>query len=199
MWEAKLYLLFGSFHSYLTNFIMSRIANHPIEIPEKTEVTIDGGTITVSGPKGELTREYNQTYVEIDITDDGIEFSPANNSRQSQALWGTYASHVKNMIVGVNDGYEKKLTFKGIGYGAEVQGDTLKLDLGFSHPIEFDIPEGLDVSVKKNEITISGIDKEAVGQFAAEIRDQRKPEPYKGKGIRYSDEKIRRKEGKKTV
>ena len=177
---------------------MSRIGKKPIIIPENTEVKQEGSTITVKGPKGELTRVFRS---EVDIKIDGniIELKSTNNSKFVRSLWGTYGSHLQNMISGVNTPYEKILVIEGVGYKAEVSGDKLVLSLGFSHKIELAISKDLEVDVKKNVITISGIDKEVVGQFAAEIRSYRKPEPYKGKGIRYKNETVRRKEGKKTV
>lgn len=177
---------------------MSRIAIHPIEIPENTDISVEDGLVRVSGPKGEIKKKIHPS-VSVEKTDEGVKVAPTNDSREARALWGTYASHIKNMITGVNEGYQKKLVFKGIGYQAHVSGGTLEMELGFSHSVTLDIPEGLEVSVEKSEIAVSGIDKEKVGQFAAEIRRTKEPEPYKGKGIRYSDEVIRRKEGKKTV
>ncbi len=177
---------------------MSRIGKKPIVIPENTEVKQEGSTVTVKGPKGELARVFRS---EIDIKIDGntITLEPTNNSKFTRSLWGTYGSHIQNMISGVNNLFEKKLIINGVGYKAEVSGDKVVLSLGFSHKIELDIPKGLEVDIKKNVIDITGIDKEAVGQFAAEIRSYRKPEPYKGKGIKYKNEVVRRKEGKKTV
>ena len=177
---------------------MSRIGKKPINIPEKTEVKQEGGVITVKGPKGELVRSFRPE-VDIKIDGDTITLTPSNNSKFSRSLWGTYGSHLLNMIKGVNELFEKKLIVKGVGYKSDVVGDKIILSLGFSHKIELNIPKGLDVDAKKDTITILGIDKEKVGQFASQIRSYRKPEPYKGKGIRYEDEKIRRKEGKKTA
>ena len=177
---------------------MSRIGKKPIIIPENTEVKQEGGTIIVKGPKGELTRVFRQE-VNIKIDGNTITLEPINNSKFVQSLWGTYGSHLQNMISGVNTPYKKILVIEGVGYKAEMSGDKIILSLGFSHKIELDIPKSLEVDLKKNVITISGIDKELVGQFTAEIRSYRKPEPYKGKGIRYEDEIIRRKDGKKTV
>lgn len=177
---------------------MSRIGKKPIIIPENTEVKRDGATIMVKGPKGELSRKFRNE-VTINIDGGEITLEPANNSKFAQSLWGTYGSHIKNMIDGVNTPFEKKLIIEGVGFRAEMSGNKLVLSLGFSHKIEKDIPEGLTVTVEKNTVTVSGMDKEKVGQFAAQIRAHRKPEPYKGKGIRYENEVIRRKEGKKTV
>ena len=177
---------------------MSRIGKKPIIIPENTEVKQEGSTITVKGPKGELTRVFRS---EIDIKIDGntITLEPTNNSKFVQSLWGTYGSHIQNMIDGVNKPFEKKLIITGVGYRAEITGDKITLTLGYSHKIEVEVPASLTVTIEKNKISIVGVDKEEVGQFAAKIRSYRTPEPYKGKGIRYDDEIIKRKEGKKTV
>ncbi|PIQ91591.1 MAG: 50S ribosomal protein L6 [Parcubacteria group bacterium CG11_big_fil_rev_8_21_14_0_20_39_22] len=177
---------------------MSRIGKRPIEIPSGTEVSVKEGTFTVKGPKGTLSR-YFKPAVSINIADKEITLSPADDSIASRALWGTYSSHISNMVKGVNEIYEKKLIIEGVGYKAEVKGKDLVLAVGFSHPVALPMPEELNVSVEKNVITISGIDKELVGHFTAKVRSYKKPEPYKGKGIRYEGEVIRRKEGKKTV
>jgi len=177
---------------------MSRIGKKPIIIPEKTEVKQEKGIITVKGPKGELSRAF-RSEIDIKIEGNTITLNPTNNSKFSRSLWGTYGSHLYNMILGVNNSFEKKLIIKGVGYKAEVSGKKLILSLGFSHKVELEIPNGLEINVTKDVVTISGIDKEAVGQFSAKIRSYRKPEPYKGKGIKYEDEVIRRKEGKKTA
>ena len=178
---------------------MSRIGKQIIEIPEKTEVIKkDGGVISVKGPLGEINREFKS---DIDVSIDGneIKLKPKNESPFTNALWGTYASHIKNMVIGVNTAYEKKLIVEGIGFKVEIVGKELELNLGFSHQIKVTIPEDLNVTVEKNKITISGINKETVGQFASKIKSFKKPEPYKGKGIRYEGEIIRRKQGKKAV
>lgn len=178
---------------------MSRIAKLPIPIPSGTTVTLDNGSLTVKGPKGTLVRELRpEVTVVVDAAT--VTLTPANEADIfSRALWGTYASHVKNMIAGVNTPYQKKLILEGVGFKSEVKGKDLALALGFSHPVNVPIPEGLTVTAEKNLITISGIDKEAVGQFAAKVRSLKKPEPYKGKGFRYDDEVIRRKQGKKAA
>jgi len=188
---GRLYLKFGK-------SIMSRIGKQQIEIPENTQVTQDGGVITVKGPLGELSREFRRE-VKINIDDKEITLTPSGNSKFVRSLWGTYGSHLKNMIDGVGKNFEKKLVIEGVGYKAEMQGNTLVLSVGFSHKVNMDIPEGLAVSVEKNVITISGINKETVGQFTSKIRLQKKPEPYKGKGIRYENEVVKRKQGKKTA
>ncbi len=177
---------------------MSKIGKQQIVIPDKTEVIKTGLSVAVKGPKGNLTRVFTP---EIDIKIEGgiVSLSPVKENISSKALWGTYASHIKNMIIGVNAGYEKKLILEGVGYKSEVSGKNLVLALGFSHPVKVEIPEGLKVTAEKNIITVSGIDKELVGQFTAKVRALKKPEPYKGKGFRYDTEVIRRKQGKKTA
>lgn len=177
---------------------MSRIGKNPIAIPEKTEISVSEGVLTVKGPKGELVRSMHPE-VSATIADGEVTITPASTSLLATALWGTYASHVRNMIHGVNTPFEKKLVLEGVGYRVELSGTTLKLSVGFSHPVSMEVPEGLTVTVEKNVITIAGADKEQVGQFAATLRAVRKPEPYKGKGIRYEDEVVKRKQGKKTV
>ena len=177
---------------------MSRLAKRPIAVPAKTEVTVSGGLVMVKGPKGTLQKPIYRM-VTIDVGADGVQVSPKVQSLESRALIGTYASHVKNMISGVNTGFSKKLIIEGVGYKWDVQGKTLNLALGFSHPVKVAIPEGLVVKADKGALDISGFDKELVGQFAADIREMKKPEPYKGKGIRYDGEVIRRKQGKKAA
>jgi large subunit ribosomal protein L6 len=178
---------------------MSRIAKQPIPIPEKTKVTFVDGLFTVVGPKGTLSRALRNEVVVL-LDDTAITLKPRNdNDIFSRALWGTYASHVKNMLVGVNAGYTKKLILEGVGFKSDVKGTDLNLALGFSHPVKVEIPAGLTVTAEKNVITISGIDKELTGQFASKIRAMKKPEPYKGKGFHYEGEVIRRKQGKKAA
>ncbi len=178
---------------------MSRVGKQIVEIPNGTTVTLADGILTVKGPKGELKKEFKTKIVSVDIKEKEITFTPIQESNFATALWGTYASHVKNMIKGVNDGFEKKLAVEGVGYKWEIAGKTVKMNLGFSHQVIVDVPEGLTVVVEKSTMTISGIDKELVGLFSAKIRDWKKPEPYKGKGIRYDGESIRRKQGKKSA
>lgn len=177
---------------------MSRLGKKEISIPSGVEVKLDGVTLSVKGPKGTLTRVIRD---EIQINIDGaiIKLSPRKTDKFSRALWGTYASHLSNMIEGVQKPYEKKLILEGVGFKSDVQGNKLNLALGFSHPVVVEIPEGLTVTAEKNLLTFTGIDKELVGRFTAEVRALKKPEPYKGKGFRYDDEVIRRKQGKKTV
>lgn len=178
---------------------MSRIGKQTVIVPSGTEVKLLGSVFTVKGPKGTLTRDFPGD-VTINVTGNEITFTPnKEGDRTVNALWGTYASHVKNMVDGVNTGYSKKLVLEGVGFKSDVAGTVLNLALGFSHPVKMNIPTGLTVTAEKNNITISGIDKELVGQFAATVRAMKKPEPYKGKGFHYSDEVVRRKQGKKAA
>ncbi len=178
---------------------MSRIAKQPIPIPAGTDVTLNDGVLTVKGPKGTLTRAV-KTDVVILIDGGYVTLKPKNDADIfSRALWGTYASHVKNMLAGVTTPYMKKLILEGVGFKSEVKGKDLVLALGFSHGVTVPIPEGLTVTAEKNNITVTGIDKEMVGQFTAKVRAMKKPEPYKGKGFRYDGEVIRRKQGKKAA
>ncbi len=177
---------------------MSRIAKKPIAIPEKTEVTYSAGIITVKGPLGELKKTFKPE-IEVKIENKEVTLTPIRHSLDVMALWGTYGSHLKNMLVGVNTLYQKKLIVEGIGFKSDIKGKELNLALGFSHPVKVMIPDDLKVTAEKNVITIAGIDCESVGQFSAKVRSLKKPEPYKGKGIRYDDEVIRRKQGKKSV
>lgn len=177
---------------------MSRIGKKIIEVPVGTEISIDGTTFSVKGKLGELVRTFNPV-VTIEKTDEGIVVNPVDDSKFARAMWGTVASHIKNMIAGVNEKYVKTLIIDGVGYRAAVAGKTITLQVGFSHDVKLDILDEVEVEVEKNNIKVSGIDKEKVGLMASKIRITKKPEPYKGKGIRYSDEIIRRKEGKKSV
>jgi len=177
---------------------MSRIGKQQIEIPEKTEVSILDGVIFVKGPGGELSKK-TKSNILIEIKDKKVILSPKDETIETMSLWGTYASHIINMVSGVNTPFQKKLVIEGVGYKAALSEGAIVLNIGFSHPINIKIPLGINVSIKKNIITVSGIDKETVGQFTAIIRSKKKPEPYKGKGIRYFDEIIKRKEGKKSV
>jgi len=177
---------------------MSRIGKQEIQVPAGTTVDIAGTTVTVKGPQGELSRTVSADIV-IAQADGIITFTMLKDTPQNRSQWGTTASHIKNMVDGVNNKFEKKLIVEGVGYRAEVKGSKLEMLLGYSHPIIMDIPAELEITSEKNVLTVSGISKEHVGLFASKIRLQKKPEPYKGKGIRYSDEIIRRKEGKKNV
>lgn len=167
-------------------------------IPEKTEVTLSGSSLSVRGPLGVVSRTFKSD-IGIAIADTQIVFTPKNNAKPTRSLWGTYASHVRNMIEGVNKAYQKKLLIEGVGYKADVQGKDVVLAIGFSHPVRLPIPEGIKVTTEKGVITIEGIDKELVGHFSALIRSKKPPEPYKGKGIRYEKEVVRRKQGKRAA
>lgn len=177
---------------------MSRIGKQIIALPEKTAVTLAGNLLAVKGPLGTIEKSFNPI-IEIKINGQEVTLEPKKTTLESRALWGTYASYIKNMVSGVNKAFEKKLILEGIGYKSEVKGDKIVFALGFSHPVEINIPTELSVKAEKNNITISGINKESVGEFAAKLRSLKKPEPYKGKGMRYSDETIKRKQGKKTA
>ncbi len=177
---------------------MSRIGKQPITIPKKTEVVKNDNIIVVKGPLGELTREFGSE-IDIMIDDKEVKLKPTNDSNFTNALWGTYSSHIRNMVDGVNKLFEKKLIIEGVGFKVEMSGEELILSLGFSHKINVKIPKELNVTVEKNTIMVSGVNKELVGQFTANIRALKKPEPYKGKGIRYEGEVVRRKQGKKSV
>lgn len=178
---------------------MSRIGKQIINIPAGTEVKQTDTSMSIKGPKGTLVRDFPGT-VAININGAEITLTPKNeNDKTERSLWGTYASHIKNMVAGVNTGYTKKLILEGVGFKSEVAGKVLKLALGFSHPVNVDIPEGLTVTAEKNIVTVTGIDKELVGQWTAGVRSLKKPEPYKGKGFRYDTEVIRRKQGKKAA
>lgn len=177
---------------------MSRIGKKPIEIPAGVEVKIDGGRITVKGPKGELQRNIRP---EIKVAEESgrLLVSLQRETKETGAFWGLTRALLANDIKGVTQGFEKKLEIEGVGYRVNMEGEDLNLQLGFSHPVKIKAPEGVKFSVDKNVITVLGIDKGLVGQTAAKIRDQKPPEPYKGKGIRYEGEQIRRKLGKKAV
>jgi large subunit ribosomal protein L6 len=178
---------------------MSRIGKQTVIIPAGTEAKLSGTVLTVKGPKGTLTRDF-PGLVTLHVNGNEITFTPnKEGDRTVNALWGTYASHTKNMVIGVNEGYVKKLVLEGIGFKSDVVGQTLNLALGFSHPVKIKIPTGIKVTADKNNITIEGIDKELVGTFTAAIRAMKKPEPYKGKGFHYVDEVVRRKQGKKAA
>jgi len=176
---------------------MSRIGNKPVSLPKGVTATVEGKTVKVKGPKGEL----KVTLVEeVDATlgDDGISVAPREGMERSRQMWGLSRTLVNNLVVGVTQGFSSKLEIQGVGYRAAVQGKNLNLQLGFSHDVSYPIPAGITITAEKpTMLTISGIDKQLVGQVAAEIRGYRKPEPYKGKGVRYAGEYVRRKEGKK--
>lgn len=174
---------------------MSRVGKNPVALPEKVEVKVDGAFVSVKGPKGQLDYEFTD-HVNIELKDKEVVITPANESILSRSLWGTTRAVINNMVVGVSNGFIKSLEFNGVGYKAVAKGRTLELGLGFSHPINYALPEGIDAKVEGKIIHISGCDKEMVGQVAAKVRSFRPPEPYKGKGIKYTTEHIIRKAGK---
>ena len=176
---------------------MSRVANNPIELPKGVETTLTDLTVSVKGGKGNLQLELHRL---VGVTQDGgvLQVIAKDATRQAKAMSGTFRSLVANMVVGVSEGFQKKLELQGVGYRAKAEGNNVNLTLGFSHPINYALPEGVTAETPtQTEIIISGADKQRVGQVAAEIRDFRPPEPYKGKGVRYADERVFRKEAKK--
>ncbi len=177
---------------------MSRIGKKPIKIPEKIEVNIEGQIVSVKGPKGELQRKVRPE-IKIEKINDEIFVKPQKKTKETSAFWGLERTLISNLIEGVEKGFEKKLELKGVGYKAELKGEDLVLKVGFSHPVLIKKVEGIKFSVERNMIIVSGIKKELVGQIAAKIRKVRPPEPYKGKGIRYFGEEVRRKAGKKAA
>lgn len=177
---------------------MSRIGKQQIQIPQGVKVKMTGNLFEVVGPKGTLSKSFRDDIV-INISDKLITLEAKRNDKFSKALWGTYASLIKNMISGVETPYTKKLILEGVGFKSEVKGKEFHFALGFSHPVIIKIPEGITATAEKNNITITGIDKELVGSFTAGIRALKKAEPYKGKGMRYENEVVRRKQGKKTA
>ena len=178
---------------------MSRVGKQILTIPDKVTVKIEAGQVLVHGPKGELARAWPRELI-LTLTPTEAKVSLKDIGKADlAALWGTYTSHLKNMIQGVTNGFEKKLMIEGIGYKAAVTGETITLNVGFSHPVILPIPKGIKVVVDKGTVTIGGIDCEILGQFAATIRAVRPPDPYKEKGLRYSDETVIRKQGKKVA
>jgi len=177
---------------------MSRIGKKEIIIPKNTEVKMGGNIVSVKGPLGELSKIFKKDII-VTVSPNKVELKPAQESLENNALWGTYASHIKNMIEGVNKGFTKRLIVEGVGYKADVMTAEIIFKVGFSHPVKVSIPKGLKVVSEKGVLVISGIDKELVSSFASGLRAIKKPEPYKGKGIRFEKEIIRRKEGKKTA
>ena len=174
---------------------MSRIGKQPISIPAGVEVEVDGSIVRFK--KDKLVKELDtKGNVKVEVADNSLKFTAISDNRQDRAFWGTYRSLSNNIIIGLVSGFEKKLEINGVGYRASVKGKVLELQLGFSHPINYNIIDGLTIAVDKNVISIKGADKQQVGQAAAEIRSFRPPEPYKGKGVKYSDETIIRKAGK---
>ncbi|OCA88536.1 50S ribosomal protein L6 [Pradoshia sp. D12] len=175
---------------------MSRVGKKPVEIPAGVTVTLNGNTVTVKGPKGELTRTFHSD-IEIKVEDNIVNVSRPTDEKLHRSLHGTTRAIIANMVEGVSQGFERNLELIGVGYRAQKQGKKLVLNVGYSHPVEIEPEEGIEIEVPANtKITIKGTDKERVGALAANIRDVRPPEPYKGKGIRYAGEQVRRKEGK---
>lgn len=178
---------------------MSRLAKKPLAIPVGVTVSMEGNTLTMKGPLGELTQAFVHKEVSVTTGEEGVVFTLAKNTVFGRALLGTYAALVRNMLEGVTKGYTKKLILDGIGFKVNVVGKNVDMALGFSHPVSVPIPAGITAVNEKNTLTVTGIDKALVGQFAASIRALKKPEPYKGKGFHYEGEIIRRKQGKKNV
>ena len=176
---------------------MSRIGKRPVALPSGVSATAEGETLSVKGPKGMLSLQMRDE-IRYDVSDEGILVAPANATKEARAFWGMQRTLVQNLVTGVTEGFTKTLEITGVGYRAQAQGRNLRLQLGYSHDVNFPVPEGIEVKTPdQNTVEISGIDKQQVGQVAAEIRRWRKPEPYKGKGIKYRGEYIFRKEGKK--
>ena len=177
---------------------MSRIGKKPIAMPAGVTATVEGQTLTVKGPKGTLSMQLLDDLVKYEIADGEIRVTPLTQAQRNRAAWGMTRTNVQNLVTGVTEGFTKVLEITGVGYRAQAQGKNLNLQLGYSHDVNYKLPEGIDVKTPdQNTVEISGIDKQKVGQVAAEIRRWRKPEPYKGKGIKYRAEYIFRKEGKK--
>ena len=176
---------------------MSRVGKKPVPVPAGASVAIDGRTVKAKGPKGELTF-HTHDLVEVVMGAEGVTVSPKNETKVARALWGTTRAQIANMVTGVTQGYERTLELVGVGYRAQMKGQVLSMALGYSHDVDFTPPQGIAIATPKpTEIKISGIDKQAVGQVAAVVRGYRPPEPYKGKGVKYQGETIRRKEGKR--
>ena len=177
---------------------MSRIGKKPVTLPQGVEAKVEGQELTIKGPKGTLSMTMMDDLIKFDVSNDEISVLPHNMSQRSRQVWGMQRTLVQNLVDGVTEGYSKTLEINGVGYRAQAQGKKLKLQLGFSHDVDLDVPEGIEVKTPdQTTVIVSGIDKQKVGHFAAEIRKWRKPEPYKGKGIKYAGEYIFRKEGKK--
>ncbi len=176
---------------------MSRIGKKPVDLPSGVEAKISGQTVEIKGPKG--TRSFTATDdVSLEVADNAVTVTPRGKSKRARQQWGMSRTMVQNCVTGVTDGFKKELEIQGVGYRAQMQGNTLKLSLGYSHDVDFEVPQGVTVTVPKNtEVVVEGSDQQLVGQVAANIREWRAPEPYKGKGIRYKGEYIFRKEGKK--
>jgi large subunit ribosomal protein L6 len=176
---------------------MSRIGKKPVQVPAGITASVDGQKVTAKGPKGELFFVANDE-IKLEMKDNAISVTPVNDSKDARSKWGMSRTMIENILKGVKDGFERKLEINGVGYRATLQGKNLQLALGFSHDVVYQTPEGITIAVPKpTEIIVSGINKQQVGQVAAEIREYRGPEPYKGKGVKYAEERIVRKEGKK--
>jgi len=174
---------------------MSRIGKQPVVIPDGVEVKLDGNVLIFK--KGSIQKELDtKGFVDVTVENGEIKFSPKSDDRQDRAFWGTFRSLAQNIVIGITQGYKKELEINGVGYKAAVKGNVLELHLGFSHPINYEFPKDIKIAVEKNIISVSGDDKQVVGQVSAEIRSFRPPEPYKGKGVKYVDEHIIRKAGK---
>lgn len=183
--------------SYEVGEDMSRIGKRPVPLPKGVSAAIKDGTVSVKGPKGEL-KLHLVSDVSAEVTTDGVSVKPRDDTQRARAMWGMQRTLINNLVHGVTEGFTQKLEINGVGYRAAVQGRKLQLQLGFSHDVAYPIPDGIQIVCEKpTSITITGIDKQLVGQVASEIRTYRPPEPYKGKGVKYADERVRRKEGKK--
>lgn len=178
--------------------VMSKIGKNPIVLPQKTEAAYADGVLTIKGPKGGISRRFTDD-VTVSIQEREIVVAPVRDTQFARQMWGTTAAHIRNMVEGVTEGFTKVLQIEGVGYRAEVKGANLVMQLGFSHPITLPIPQGILIAIEKGVMTMTGFDKDLLGQFAASVRAYRKPEPYKGKGIRYQGEYIIRKQGKKAT
>lgn len=177
---------------------MSRIGKYPVVVPAGVTVAIDGNVVTVKGKLGELSYAYDEGHVAAKVEDDKVVVTPLSSTRKARSLWGTTRANINTLVKGVSEGFAKNLELVGVGYKARMEGTKLVLSLGFSHDVNFPAPEGIKISCESpTQIKVFGVDKQLVGQTAAEIRKYRKPEPYKGKGVKYEGEYIRRKEGKK--
>ena len=176
---------------------MSRVGNAPIKLPDGVDLSANGAVLTAKGSKGELTMTVPPS-VDVSIEDKVVTVKPGKKDTSGKAIWGTVRANINNMVAGVNTGFTRNLEINGVGYRAAMQGNKIQLNLGYSHPVEMEIPAGLSVKVENNtKIEITGADKQLLGQFASEIRAKRPPEPFKGKGVKYAEEHIVRKEGKK--
>jgi large subunit ribosomal protein L6 len=176
---------------------MSRIGKKPVQVPAGVTASVDGQKVTAKGPKGELVFVANDE-IKLELNDNAVSVTPVNQTKDARSKWGMSRTMIENIFKGVKDGYERKLEINGVGYRAAMQGKNLQLQLGFSHDVVYEAPQGITIAVPKpTEIIVSGINKQQVGQVAAEIREYRGPEPYKGKGVKYAEERIVRKEGKK--